>query len=85
MKLRWINVSLVKVALNLWGVVGAFFVTLLCPGSAWAWEMPWGGVVEVTPLAITGYAMFDWFFTVMIIFGIVAWMIGAVINVLTRS
>ena len=48
-------------------------------------NMPWGGVVSFAVLNITGYQVFDWFFTLMLIFGLVGFMIGSVFKVITRS
>jgi hypothetical protein len=39
----------------------------------------------ITPLPITGVLMFDWFFTVVIVFGLVSFAIGAIVDVLRRS
>jgi len=39
----------------------------------------------ITPLAITGNQMFDWFFTVVIIFGLISFMLGCIVDLLKRS
>ena len=39
----------------------------------------------ITPLAITGQLMFDWFFTVVILFGLVSFAIGCIVDVIRRS
>lgn len=39
----------------------------------------------ITALPITGQPMFDWFFTVVILFGLIAFAIGCIIDVLRRS
>jgi hypothetical protein len=39
----------------------------------------------ISPMPITGVVMFDWFFSVVLLFGLIAFAIGAIINVLTRS
>jgi len=46
--------------------------------------MGWGGVWNIGVLAITGYPMFDWFFTVVIVFGLVSFMLGNLFSVLSR-
>jgi len=45
----------------------------------------WGGVWEINVPAITGFPMFDYFFTMQLTFGILAMMCGWLFNIMTRS
>lgn len=45
----------------------------------------WNVNDSILALPITGQAMFDWFFTVVILFGLIAFAIGAIIDILRRS
>ena len=45
------------------------------------WVSPW----VVVTLPITGYPMFDFFFTLIFAGGLLAWMFGTVCRLLTRS
>ena len=45
----------------------------------------WGGVWEVTAVNITGNEMFDYFFTLMLIFGVISTMCGWLFRLMTRS
>jgi hypothetical protein len=47
--------------------------------------MEWGGVWDLTPWPITGNAYFDWFFTLVGAFGLMAFVIQAICRVLARS
>ena len=47
--------------------------------------MEWGTIWSFNPMSFTGFAMFDWFFTVMILCGIAAWFAGLLFSVITRS
>lgn len=47
--------------------------------------LPWGGVWDVAVINVTAYPEFNFFFTLMVVFGLIAWMIGLVINVIVRS
>lgn len=49
------------------------------------WNMPWGGSFDVSPVAITGQPMFDYFFTLVLLFGIVSFMVSLIVKVLNRS
>lgn len=46
--------------------------------------MPWGGVWNVVVLNITSYPMFNWFFTLVIVFGLISFLIGTLISVINR-
>lgn len=39
----------------------------------------------INPMPITGQVMFDWFFTVVLLFGLIAFAIGCVVDLLRRS
>ena len=45
----------------------------------------WGGVWEVLPVQITGNIMFDYFFTLVLTFGVLSMMMGWLFNIMTRS
>lgn len=47
--------------------------------------LPWGGVWNLLTFEITGMPLFDFFFTLVIAFGLMAFLIGAVVRVLERS
>lgn len=39
----------------------------------------------ITPLPITGVELFDWFFTVVLLFGMISFMLGCIVDLLRRS
>ena len=45
----------------------------------------WGGVWEVLPVPVTGNVMFDYFFTLVLMFGVLSMMVGWLFNIMTRS
>lgn len=47
--------------------------------------MTWGGVWTVSVLQITGFPMFDYFFTLVICFGLASIMLALVFDVLRGS
>jgi hypothetical protein len=47
--------------------------------------MPWGGTWEFNPMPITGNALFDYFFTLVMVFGLAALMIGLAVNVISKA
>ena len=46
---------------------------------------PESGILEVVTLPITGEPIFDFFFTLCLVNGLILWVIGGVCHVLTRS
>jgi len=47
--------------------------------------LPWGGEWDLLTMTITGIPLFDFFFTLVIAFGLMAFLIGAIVRVLERS
>jgi hypothetical protein len=47
--------------------------------------MDWGGTWDLLPWVITGFPIFDWFFTLVGAFGLMAFLIQAICRVLARS
>ena len=46
---------------------------------------PESGVLEVLVIPLTGYPLFDWFFTLIVVFGLCTWVVGAICHLMTRS
>ena len=45
----------------------------------------WGAVWEVNTVQVTGYPMFDYFFTLVLLFGMISMMCGWLFKMITRS
>ena len=45
----------------------------------------WGGQWEFYVVAVTGLPMFDWFFTLVLLFGIASTMIGFLLSLASRA
>lgn len=43
------------------------------------------GLLEITPVAVTGVAEFDYFFTLTLVFGMVSFISGLLIRIISRS
>jgi hypothetical protein len=48
-------------------------------------SIPWGEIISFTVIQITGYPYFDYFFTLLLVFGLMSWFIGLFFNLITRS
>lgn len=47
--------------------------------------LPWGGVWEIARVTVTGIEIFDYFFTLVLVFGLVAWLCALLFKMLTRT
>jgi hypothetical protein len=45
----------------------------------------WGTLWEVNVVPVTNYPMFDYFFTLVLVFGVMSWMCGLLFKLITRS
>lgn len=45
----------------------------------------YGGTWQIIPVTITGNVMFDYFFTIVLSFGVLSMMLGWLFKIMTRS
>ncbi|MDA8326551.1 MAG: hypothetical protein M0033_10080 [Nitrospiraceae bacterium] len=61
------------------------FLLISVPAFADSWDIYNVGVANITPAQITGDPAFDYFFTIVAFFGLLAFAIALIVGVISRS